>query len=126
MPKNVINWFEIPVVVMPRAMRFYEQVLGSTLKRELFAGIDIAVFSGEDGAVKGALRVARQGGVPHKPSPDGAILYLDASGQMESALGRVVSAGGEVVLGKTAIGPAGFMALVRDTEGNVIGLHDAP
>jgi predicted enzyme related to lactoylglutathione lyase len=124
--KNVISWFEIPVVEMPRAMRFYEQVLGSALKRELFAGVDIAVFSAEGGAVKGALRAsAKQGGFARKPSADGAIVYLDTSGKLEGALGRVASAGGEVVLGKTAIGPAGFMALVRDTEGNVIGLHDA-
>ena len=32
-------------------------------------------------------------------------------------------AGGKVVMPKTDIGPPGFIALVRDTEGNVVGLH---
>jgi hypothetical protein len=126
MSKNVINWFEIPVVEMSRAMRFYEQVLGSTLRREKFEGMDLAVFAA-DGGVKGALLGAKLGGaIARQPSAEGAIVYLDATGQLDAALGRVAGAGGEVVLGKTNIGPAGHMALVRDTEGNVVGLHAAP
>ena len=35
----------------------------------------------------------------------------------------VAKAGGEVVQKKMAIGPAGFIAVIRDTEGNVVGLH---
>jgi predicted enzyme related to lactoylglutathione lyase len=36
---------------------------------------------------------------------------------------RVVSAGGKVFKPKMSIGQYGFIALVTDTEGNMIGLH---
>jgi predicted enzyme related to lactoylglutathione lyase len=36
---------------------------------------------------------------------------------------RVVGAGGSVERPKFSIGPYGFIALVKDTEGNLIGLH---
>ncbi|MFZ1494377.1 MAG: VOC family protein, partial [Candidatus Competibacter denitrificans] len=36
---------------------------------------------------------------------------------------RAQSAGGEIIKGKFSIDPYGFIALVTDTEGNVIGLH---
>jgi uncharacterized protein len=39
---------------------------------------------------------------------------------------RVVSAGGQVHKSKISIGQYGFMALVVDTEGNMIGLHMPP
>jgi len=36
---------------------------------------------------------------------------------------RVVAAGGKVKQEKMSLGQYGFMALVFDTEGNLIGLH---
>jgi predicted enzyme related to lactoylglutathione lyase len=39
------------------------------------------------------------------------------------AQGRAEDAGGKVVKPKTAIGNYGHIALVSDTEGNLIGLH---
>ena len=34
---NVINWFEIPVAEMDRAVAFYEPVMQVTLRREKMA-----------------------------------------------------------------------------------------
>jgi len=55
--KQVIDWFEIPAHDLPRAQAFYEAVLQTTLQRENYAGpgIQMAVFTGEGDAVKGAL-----------------------------------------------------------------------
>ena len=53
----------------------------------------------------------------------GVIVYLDADGTLDAGLARVERAGGQVILPKTDIGPPGFIALVRDTEGNLVGLH---
>jgi len=36
---------------------------------------------------------------------------------------RVTAAGGKLVRDKFSIGQYGFIALVMDTEGNMIGLH---
>jgi predicted enzyme related to lactoylglutathione lyase len=117
---NTINWFEIPTTNLDRASRFYETVLGSRFKREHFdgTGMQMAVFEGEEESVRGALIDDKR----RKPVADGALVYLHAR-DLDASLARIEQAGGGVVMPKTDIGPPGFIALVRDTEGNVVGLH---
>ena len=117
---NTINWFEIPTTDLDRASRFYETVLGTSFKREHFAGTDLhmAVFQGEAQSVRGALIADKR----RKPVADGALVYLH-SRDLDASLARIEKAGGSVVMPKTDIGDPGFIALVRDTEGNVVGLH---
>ena len=52
---NVINWFEIPVADMDRAVAFYEPVLQVTLRRENMDCAEMAVFPYQDPAPGGAL-----------------------------------------------------------------------
>jgi hypothetical protein len=47
---NVINWFEIPVADMDRAVAFYEPVLQVTLRRENMDCAEMAVFPYQDPA----------------------------------------------------------------------------
>jgi len=117
---NTINWFEIPTTDLDRASRFYELVLGASLKREHFdgTGTPMAVFQGEEESVRGALIADER----RKPVADGALVYLFAR-DLDASLSRIEQAGGVVVMPKTDIGAPGFIALVRDTEGNVVGLH---
>jgi len=118
--QHTINWFEIPTTDLDRASRFYEAVLGATVKREHFdgTGTQMAVFQGDEASVRGALIVDER----RKPAADGALVYLHAR-DLDASLARIEKAGGNVVMPKTDIGPPGFIALVRDTEGNVVGLH---
>ena len=41
---NVINWFEIPVAQMDRAIAFYEPVMQVSLRRENMDCAELAVF----------------------------------------------------------------------------------
>ncbi|HVY30158.1 MAG TPA: VOC family protein [Polyangiaceae bacterium] len=118
--QHAINWFELPTTDLDRAARFYEQVLGVSFKREHFAGTDMhmAVFQGEQESVRGALIADER----RKPVADGTLVYLHAP-KLDESLSRIERAGGSVVMPKTDIGDPGFIALVRDTEGNVVGLH---
>jgi predicted enzyme related to lactoylglutathione lyase len=116
--KNAINWFELPVTDLERAQRFYEAVLGTSLRAETVAGMAMAIFPHSDGVGGALVQDAR-----FRPSPDGAVVYLDAGGALDAALRRVEAAGGRVVLPRTDIGAPGFIALVVDTEGNRVGLH---
>jgi hypothetical protein len=118
--KSALNWFEIPTHDIARAGRFYEAVLGVTLKHEDFFGTKMAVFPAEDPGVGGGLI---QDDKRPPAEKGGAIIYLDASSGLDAAIERAARSGGAVVMPKTSIGPQGHIALVRDTEGNTIGLH---
>jgi hypothetical protein len=117
--RNTLNWFELFVADLPRAQAFYEQVLATKLRAEQFNGEPHAIF-GADG-LKGAL-VKREG---RKPSAEGSLVYLNCNGALDAALSRVEKAGGKIVMPKTDIGDPGFIAIVKDTEGNAVGLHSA-
>jgi predicted enzyme related to lactoylglutathione lyase len=116
---NAINWFEISVVNLDRATRFYGDVLGSPLRREVFGGTPIAVFSHTQPAGVGGCLMQHDG---RRPSEDGPAVYL-ATKDLQGSLARLKEAGGELVQPYTDIGAQGVMALIRDTEGNVVGLH---
>ncbi len=112
--RGAINWFEIPVTDMARAVAFYERLLGVKLKQELFGGKPNAIFMSE--GTGGALIVDPK----RRPSSDGAMVYLDARDELDACLAR---AGAAVVLPKTDIGEPGFIGIVRDPDGNLVGLH---
>ncbi len=114
---NAISWFEIFVADMARAKRFYEQTLAVDLKSETFNGEPHAVFAAQ--GVAGAL-VSRRG---RAPSAEGCVVYINCNGKLDACLNRVTSAGGRLVVDKTDIGEPGFIALIHDSEGNLIGLH---
>ena len=58
----------------------------------------------------------------HKPSTEGAVVYLNANPDLSTVLSKVESAGGGEP--KTQITPEiGFMAFFLDTEGNKVALH---
>lgn len=50
------------------------------------------------------------------------VLYFACSDCAVEAA-RAADAGGRVETAKKAVGPYGFIALVIDTEGNIVGLH---
>jgi predicted enzyme related to lactoylglutathione lyase len=114
--KNAINWFEIPVNDMDRGCRFYEGALCLSLRRESFFGIPMAVFPSQDPGVGGAL--VRDDKRP--VAAGGPLVYLDVTGRLDACLDRVPGAGGVVVQPRTSIGDNGFIALVRDSEGNTV------
>jgi len=119
MPKHAVNWFEIPVTNMDRAVAFYEEMLGITMER-MTVGTPVAVFPHDEGGVGGALSLDGR-----EPSSAGSVVYLEVDGALQDALDRVQGAGGEVVLPFTEIGEGyGYYAYVRDSEGNQIGLYE--
>ena len=120
--ENAINWFEISVSDIARAKKFYETILEIEMPVDNMMGMDMAFFPYDpgNGKVAGALVKSDM----HKPSADGAKIYLNGNPDLALALGKVEAAGGKIIMPKTNIGPAvGNMAFFTDTEGNVIALH---
>ncbi len=120
MTTTAINWFEIPVRDMDRAQRFYETLLGTTLRREQIGPNALAVFGYDEPATGGALVM----GDGYAPGADGPLVYLACGEAIDAALGRLEAAGGRVVMPKVTL-PAGMgcYAHVADSEGNRVGLH---
>lgn len=120
--ENALNWFELSVSDAARAKKFYETIFGIEMPQNEMMGMQMVFFPSEDmnGKVSGALV---QGDM-HKPSADGAKIYLNGNPDLSVALNKVEAAGGKVVMPKTEIGGNnGFMAFFIDSEGNNVGLH---
>src|SRR4051812_46543990 len=115
---NALNWFEIPASDFKRAQSFYENVFDIKMEHSNMMGMDMVMFPSDpmSGKVSGALVQSQM----HKPSADGALIYLNANeAGMDNVLNRISSAGGSVVMPKTQISPEiGYMAFFTDTEGN--------
>jgi predicted enzyme related to lactoylglutathione lyase len=119
-PSNPVNWFEIPVNDLPRAMDFYEHVLGVPLAANDMGAIAMAWFPMASGASGAAGTLIKGDG--YAPSADGTLVYF-AVADIEAALARVEERGGRTLMPKTSIGQHGFIAHFEDTEGNRVALH---
>jgi predicted enzyme related to lactoylglutathione lyase len=120
--ENTLNWFEISVADITRATKFYETIFGIKMPQQEMMGMKMAFFPSEDmnGKVSGGLVQ----GPMHKPSADGAKIYLNGNPDLSNALAKIEAAGGKVVMPKTKISDEiGHMAFFIDSEGNNVALH---
>jgi predicted enzyme related to lactoylglutathione lyase len=117
--KNALNWFEIPVTDMNRAIRFYSTILGVEFSPGPGMGDARMAMFPVEGGVGGALLQA-EGWVPGTVGP---AIYLNCDGDLDTPLSRVEPAGGKILVPNTDIGENGRYAFILDTEGNRIGLH---
>jgi uncharacterized protein len=122
MNRNPVGWFEIYVQDMDRAKKFYEAVLQVELMKLESPDPEIEMqafpMNMEAGGASGAL--AKMEGCPSGGM--GTLVYFSCEDCANEA-SRVEVAGGKVGKPKMSIGQYGFIALVNDTEGNMIGLH---
>ena len=127
MNKNAVGWFEIYVNDIARARAFYEAVFDVRLSRldppaeaggdtgfQIWAFPAIADGEGSSGAIV------------HMPGfqagGNSTLVYFNCDDCAVQAA-RVPGAGGKVFKPKFPIGAFGFISLVVDSEGNMIGLH---
>jgi uncharacterized protein len=121
--KHAINWFDIPVTDMARAMKFYEAMSGGKLRREAMGapGEEMAFFELDSQEAVGGALVS---GSHAKPAQHGTMVYLNAAPSIDVWIDRAQKAGAKIMTPKTALPPGmGYIALFVDTEGNRVGLH---
>ena len=123
MNHNPVGWFEIYVQDMDRAKRFYESVFQVKLEHlsspeemnvELWSFPMIKDQRGAPGAL-----VKMENG----PSGGNCVLVYFTCEDCAVEAARAASSGGQIMRAKMSISQYGFIALIRDTEGNMIGLH---
>ena len=120
MANNVVGWFGIYVQNMDRAKRFYETVFECELQSLHTEPFQMWAFSMsmEGYGASGAL--VKMDGFPS--GRNSTIVYFSCKDCAVEAA-RAVAAGGRIQKDKMSIGQYGFIALVYDTESNLIGLH---
>jgi predicted enzyme related to lactoylglutathione lyase len=120
MKSNPVVWFEIYVQNMGRAKAFYECVFAIQLEKLESPELEMWAFPmQEDGpGAMGAL-VKMEG----CPSGGNSTLVYFTCADCALETDRAKENGGQIFKDKFSIGQYGFISLVYDTEGNMIGLH---
>lgn len=117
---NRVGWFEIYVDDMVRAKRFYEAVFEAELSRLEMPGMEIWMFPMQDEGAGATGALVKMHGF--SAGANSVLVYFTSDDcAVEEA--RVTKAGGRIQKPKTSIGDYGFISLIVDTEGNMIGLH---
>ncbi len=111
--------FDLPADDITRAQSFYGSLFGWTFER--YAGpIEYYAIgtTNEDGTA------GIGGGMGPRGAPEQQIMNYIGVRSVEDYLARVKGLGGAVMMPKTTIPSIGFLAICRDTEGNVFGLFE--
>jgi uncharacterized protein len=122
-PQNPVRWFEIHVQDMDRAKAFYERVFARSFQQLSLGGADqpeIWAFSGHPDGFGAPGALVKMAGVE---SGGNSVLVYFSSDDCAVEHARALEAGGQSIKAKTPIPPFGFIALVRDPDGNRIGIH---
>ncbi len=122
---NVLTWFEIPVLDIQRAKKFYETILDIQMvirsdnnNEAAFFPYDPNIIQATSGRITGVLSKSEN----NSPSSTGTLVYINASPSIQEVLDKVEQAGGKIIVPKTKMN-AGFIAVIKDSEGNRVGLH---
>ena len=117
---NAIVHFEIPADDVARAQKFYKEAFGwkisDPMKMDYF--FVETRKKGEEGI---------NGGLMQRKNPGQPFMNYIAVKSVDASLKKVVQAGGSICMPRTEIGKnMGWIAAFKDTEGNIMGFHQAP
>ncbi len=122
MPRPV--HFEIHAEDQDRAQRSYEAMFGWTFTAWGESGYRL-IDTGSDGpGINGGL-IRRHGPSPGDGEPLASWVCTVEVADVDAYVARAESGGGTLALPKMAIPGVGWLAYVRDTEGNILGMMQA-
>lgn len=119
--QNVVGWFEIYVDDLARAKDFYAKVFqyGEFMDLSNEHEQMLAFPWVMDGEFASGALVKATG---MKAGKGGTVVYFNSEDcAVEES--RVAENGGKVIRPKMGIGDYGFVSIVEDSEGNLIGIH---
>jgi uncharacterized protein len=115
---KLVEYVEIPVIDMNRAVAFYSRVLDVEIKKVEMDGHIYGSIC-KNGQDLGCL-FKKDGYIPGLQGP---LVTLSVDGRLDAALSHTEVEGGLIMQPKEQIGPHGFRAIIRDSEGNRVALH---
>jgi len=117
---NAVVHFEIPADDVERAKRFYKKAFGwkiSDPHKMNYFFVETRK-KGEEGI---------NGGLMQRKMPNQPFMNYLSVASIDASCKKVENAGGAVVMPKTEIAPnMGWIAVFKDTEGNMMGFHEPP
>jgi predicted enzyme related to lactoylglutathione lyase len=119
--KELITFFEIPATDFHRAVLFYETILEMKLEKCDCGEEKMAFFPAPVNGPRGAISLAKG----FEPSVSGVLIHFGVE-DIEAVLRRTTASGGTIHFPKTKIEAEGegHFALIIDSEGNKVGLHE--
>ena len=122
-----LTWVELPAADIHRAAAFYSTLLGSKFEVMEYEGLNMA-FITTDTPETSSISFGLVQHDDYQPSAThGALVYLNAYGDLDAMLARAISAGATLVKPRNFINDAvGYEAIIVDTEGNRIALNEHP
>jgi uncharacterized protein len=117
--------FEIHAENPARASQFYTTVFGWNIQK--WGDLDywlVTTGAPNQPGINGGM-FPRQGPPPIEPNPISAFVCSIDVDDIDVAMGRVVTAGGTIVVPKRALPGVGWTAYGKDTEGNIFGLSQS-
>jgi len=122
-----VQAFDIPVDNMERAKRFYEKVFGWEIAPvpgsggNFHSATTVPVDEEGEPKVLGGIN----GGFFQRGTHNAQETFVEINvSSVDAYLKRIESAGGKIIKQKSSILDIAFFALVKDTEGNIIGLWE--
>lgn len=119
--KNLITWVSIPSSDFDRAVRFYSITTGQDLKSQGEGDKRMATSLSDEEMKENIVGFGVTGDSTIKPGSNGPRIYIHVD--IDSFLSKVEEAGGKILTQKSSMGEYGHWALIEDSEGNHIGLH---
>jgi predicted enzyme related to lactoylglutathione lyase len=118
---NPVVYFEIPVIDIDRATKFYSTVFNFKFDTTIIDNNKMALFpfTEEKSGISGALAK----GEIYKPTKDGVLIYFNTV-NIDETLRLANVNGGQILYTKTDNG-IGLVAEFEDTEGNRIALYQS-
>jgi predicted enzyme related to lactoylglutathione lyase len=118
---NPVVYFEIPVIDIDRATKFYSTVFNFKFDTTIIDKNEMALFpfTEEKSGISGALAK----GEIYKPTKDGVLIYFNTA-NMDETLRLANTNGGKILYPKTD-NSIGLVAEFEDTEGNRIALYQS-
>lgn len=131
--KNPIVHFEIPADDVERAMDFYKNTFGWEFNKFDMPGDSstggtpyygaITTELDEQGMAKTPGTI--NGGLMKRMNPGQVFTNYISVDSIDESVNKIKEQGGEVCMEKTEIAPGmGWIAMFKDTEGNMMGLHE--
>lgn len=120
MKNNAVGWFEIYVQDIDRAKSFYESVFQLKLDKLDSPGMEMWTFPMDMNLYGAGGALVKMDGFP---SGGNSVLIYFTCEDCSIEENRAAKFGGRIQQNKMAIGEYGFISLIFDTEGNMIGLH---